>query len=187
VIAGRRRVVVALVGVIGVVATVGCGLGQRPELDDAAVRKLLAGPDGLPPSWPVLSPARGADLQSCRYFYPRSNGGTGFRREACDELDLSTTTTAALRAQLRQPLPRIVVALSPVQRPSEHVRTAAFQYEWDPASLDEDVRSCFSWRTTGAATARFTFQDGQWRLAGVDEIVYEHNAFPCVPESPAVP
>jgi hypothetical protein len=182
-VTARRRLAAILAG--AVVAGVGGCRSGAPELDVATVRELLLRPGTIPPLPPVgVMPNRIKDVgAACPYLMAGQGDAPVVRRDVCRHLAFFETPGGVRLAALRDPIPRQLVELSPIERPSPDVRIARFTVRWTTEAIDETVRGCFRW-VEGAAQARFARVDGKWQLSGFDEVVDRRTEVPCPADGP---
>jgi hypothetical protein len=178
----RRRLAAILAGAVA--AGVG-GCGGGTELDQTTVRNLLFQPGIIPPAPAVGGfPLRNADVgAACPYFAAGPSGTPVVRPEACRHLVFLDRRAGGLLVSLRDPSPRSLVQLSPIEAPSPDVRIVRFTAKWNMEGIEETVRSCLRWGQS-AALARFARLDGKWQLSGFEEIVEPRTEIPCPADGP---
>jgi hypothetical protein len=178
----RRRLAAILAGAVAAGAG-GCGGGR--ELDETTVRNLLFQPGIIPPTPAVGAlPVRNTDVAAeCPYFLPGPRDTLILRRRACRHLVFFEAPGGGRLVALRDPTPRTLVELSPIEAPSPDVRVARFTARWNMEAMEQTVRGCFRWGQS-AAQVRFARVDGKWQLSGFEEIVDKRTEVPCPADGP---
>jgi hypothetical protein len=180
-VTARRRVAALLAGAVAA----GLGGCRGAELDQTTVRNLLFQPGIIPPAPAVGGfPLRNADVgAACPYLAAGPGDTPVVRPDACRHLAFFRSSSGMRLVELRDPSPRYLVDLSPIEAPSPDVRIARFTAKWNMEGIEETVRGCLRWGQS-AALARFARVDGKWQLSGFEEMVEPRTAIPCPADGP---